>query len=71
MNEATIEVRINGEPTAVPRDATVAEVLQRSGVTTGRVAVELNGDVLPRALLHQRTLAPGDTIEIVRLVGGG
>lgn len=63
--------RINGkdEPSADGR--TVAKVLADLGWADGRVACELNGDILPRAQYAARTLCADDALEVVRFVGGG
>ncbi len=41
------------------------------GYQAERVAIELNGDILPRARYHECELKNGDQLEIVHFVGGG
>lgn len=63
-------VWINGEP----RDAagqTVAQCLAEMAGALGRVAVERNGEIVPRDRYTQTVLADGDRVEVVRFVGGG
>ena len=63
-------VKINGEETnAVGK--TVAEYLAESGYDLKRVAVELNGDILPKAQYDSTVLQGGDSVEVVSFVGGG
>ena len=63
-------VKINGKETnAVGK--TVAEYLSSSGYETKRVAVELNGDILPKAQYDSTVLHDGDSVEVVSFVGGG
>lgn len=62
---------LNGVNRETPPDTTVLALLETVGVLPGRVAVELNGDVLPRADFGRRTLSDGDRIELVQFVGGG
>lgn len=63
-------VKINGEEkNAVGK--TVSEYLSESGYDLKRVAVELNGDILPKAQYESVLLQNGDYMEIVSFVGGG
>jgi sulfur carrier protein len=64
-------VTLNGEARAVPDGVTVRGLLEHLELTAGPVAVEINRDVVPRALHASREVAPGDAIEIVHFVGGG
>lgn len=63
-------VKINGEPKNAEGN-TVAEVLAEMGLGDKRVAVELNESIVPRAKYSETFLESGDTLEIVRFVGGG
>ena len=49
----------------------VPDYLAEIGVTQTAIAVAHNGAVIPRARLDGVTLRDGDTLEIVRAVGGG
>jgi sulfur carrier protein len=72
MNQATaIEVEVNGELRRVPLGMTVHELLAEAGATSRRVAVERNGEIVPRSRHASTQLAPGDRIEVVVAVGGG
>src|SRR5436305_2499792 len=66
-----LTLSVNGESRSLPGTLTVAQLLEQLGYDRQRVAVEINGAVAPRALLAERTLADGDRLEIVTLVGGG
>lgn len=67
----TVTVLLNGHMHEVAAGTTISALLAELGVEPRRVAVELNLDLVPRAMHAQRRLAPGDRIEIVTLVGGG
>lgn len=71
ITASNISLSVNGEPRHVAAGATVAALLEVLEVTTRHVAVELNGQVVPRSAHASRALAPGDQLEIVTLVGGG
>lgn len=62
---------INGEAKDLPRAMTVAELVAHLGLGEGPVAVELNREIVPRAQHGSRTIAEGDVLEIVHMVGGG
>ncbi len=47
------------------------QLLEKLELRGGRIAVELNGEIVPRSSFHQCQLHNGDTIEIVKAIGGG
>lgn len=63
-------VKINGTELKVA-GRTVAEYLAANGFDVKRVAVELNGDILPKAQYDSTVLHDGDNVEVVSFVGGG
>ncbi|HCB96117.1 MAG TPA: thiamine biosynthesis protein ThiS [Ruminococcus sp.] len=63
-------VRINGENLDVVGKS-VAEYLNSSGYDLMRVAVELNGDIVPKAQYSDTIFKDGDSVEVVSFVGGG
>jgi sulfur carrier protein len=66
-----VNVVVNGEPLALEAALTVRALVERLGLGEGPVAVERNGEVVPRARHAEVELADGDVIEIVHFVGGG
>ena len=52
-------------------DNTVAEYLATTNYDRKRIAVERNGDIVPKARYDETMLCDGDSIEIVSFVGGG
>ena len=64
-------IKVNGESIENLTDKTVAEYLAESGYDIGRVAVELNGDILPKAQYDSTVLHDSDSVEVVSFVGGG
>ena len=67
-----MNVELNGAPVELPEGASVADALAASGAEGGRgVAVAVGGEVVPRAEWASRTLAEGESIEIVQAVQGG
>jgi sulfur carrier protein len=66
-----IHIHVNGEARTWRSGATVADLLQELDVRTERVAVELNLEILDRAMFDQRPLKDGDRVEILGFIGGG
>ena len=64
-------VVINGENREVPDGLTVEALLGHLGMMAGRVAIERNLDILPRARWSETQIQPNDSLEIVHFVGGG
>ena len=62
---------INGKEENVATPITVAELIESKGLRADRVAVELNGEIVPRTQRAQTQLKGTDTLEIVTFVQGG
>mgnify|MGYP002641485845 CR=1 FL=1 len=62
---------INGDAHDLPDGMTVSALLAHLGLDPQRLAVERNRDLVRRATFDDVTLADGDVLEIVTLVGGG
>ena len=65
-----ILVRVNGEELALAGQ-TLAEYLAGTDYDPQRIAVERNGDIVPKARYGETVLEDGDTLEVVSFVGGG
>ena len=62
---------LNGSPHRCNDSLTVADLVRELALHDKRVAVERNGDIVPRGLHEETRLAAGDKVEIVAAVGGG
>lgn len=65
-----MRIEVNGEPRQVEA-GTILALVQELGLNPGKVAVEHNLKIVPKSLHGETSLADGDRIEIVQLVGGG
>lgn len=65
-----MQIQLNGQPHPLTA-ATVAELLQAQGLAERRVAVEVNGEIVPRSAHATHALNDGDRVEIVHALGGG
>ena len=66
-----ISVFINGVVKELEQPVSVAELIQKMELGGKRIALERNGEIVPRSLFSQQLLADGDQLEIVIAVGGG
>ena len=66
-----MDIFLNGEPRSVPDPCPVAELLRAEGLAERRVAVEINGAIVPRGAHQHHLLQAGDQVEIVHALGGG
>jgi len=67
-----MKINVNGATTVLSEaSASVASLVERMALTGKRIAVELNGQIVPKSRYADTMLAEGDRIEIVGAVGGG
>lgn len=64
-------MKVNGEICTCEAEMTVQSLLEKRGHDQQRVAVEKNGQIVPRARFAEEMLHEDDVIEIVQFVGGG
>lgn len=63
-------VKINGENLELA-GKTVAEYLEETNYDRNRIAIERNGQIVPKAAYAETKLEDGDCLEVVSFVGGG
>ncbi len=66
-----ISLQVNGKQVELDQPTSLLDYLERLGVNPRTVAVEHNGEIIPRTSYTHITLREGDRVEIVRMVGGG
>ena len=66
-----LELKINGEARHFPDALSVGGLIDALGYTGKRIAVERNGEIVPKSQHATTQLASGDQLEIVVAVGGG
>ncbi len=62
---------INGELRQFPQELTVSALIEYLGYSGKRIAIERNGEIVPKSQHASTALAAGDQLEIVVAVGGG
>lgn len=68
---ASIEIVVNGDQHSLAPDSSAADLVALLHLGEQRIAMEINGEIVPRSTYPERLIHPGDRIEIVRAVGGG
>ncbi|MET0655483.1 MAG: sulfur carrier protein ThiS [Pseudoxanthomonas sp.] len=66
-----MEIQLNGRSRKIEADITLSDLLESEGLAGRRVAVEVNGEIVPRGLHAAQRLQAGDRVEIVHALGGG
>jgi sulfur carrier protein len=66
-----IQLVVNGEARSFSAPLSVAQLVESLDLTGKRIAVEKNGEIVPRSRHAETALADGDRLEIVVAVGGG
>lgn len=64
-------MKVNGEQMSLSEEKTVGRFLEEEGYNRLRVAVERNGEIVPKSQYDQIFLSEADELEIVSFVGGG
>ena len=66
-----ITVTINGERRELQQPLAFAELIETLGLSGKRIAIERNGEIVPRSRYDASHVSDGDRLEIVVAVGGG
>jgi len=66
-----IELSVNGQKQRFEPGTNIAQLIDAMALTGKRIAVERNGEIVPRSRHAETRLADGDQLEIVVAVGGG
>ena len=66
-----MDIELNGQTRTLEAGCTVAALLEIEGFGQRRVAVEVNGEIVPRGSHASHVLQAGDRVEIVHALGGG
>ena len=70
-NSNVISVIINGEARQFDVSISVSTLIEQMQLSSKRIALERNGEIVPRSQFSQHMLNEGDKLEIVVAVGGG
>jgi thiamine biosynthesis protein ThiS len=66
-----LSIVVNGSARTCGDGVTIADLIRDLALEGKRIAVERNGEIVPRSRHGDTQLSAGDRIEVVRAVGGG
>ena len=65
------KIQLNGKKITINKNMTISNVLVKYKLDNKKVAIELNGEILPKNKYNKKKLQENDKIEIVHFIGGG
>ena len=65
------EIILNGKTEPFPGPVSLSDFFQSKNLSSGKVAAELNGTIIPADKFNETILNSGDRLEVIRIVGGG
>tara|TARA_A100001011_G_scaffold187755_1_gene196287 strand:+ start:10125 stop:10328 length:204 start_codon:yes stop_codon:yes gene_type:complete len=65
------KIQLNGKKITFNKNMTISNVLIKYKLDNKKVAIELNGEILPKNKYNKKKLQDNDKIEIVHFIGGG
>lgn len=68
---SAMEILLNGQPKTLPDSLPLATLIDQLGFAGKRIAVERNGEIVPKSTYATVLLVSADRLEIVVAVGGG
>jgi thiamine biosynthesis protein ThiS len=68
---SNITIQLNGDPYVIEGDPRLTSLIEALKMKPGRIAVELNREVVPKADYAKVSLREGDELELINFVGGG
>lgn len=66
-----MNIIVNGENQHIKNDCTADDLVTLMGITSGRIAMEVNREIVPRSQYPEYLFKENDVVEIVHAVGGG
>jgi len=66
-----MKITVNGKSQLVEPSCTAAQLVELMGISSGRIAMEVNQEIVPRSTYEQYSFEDNDVVEIVHAVGGG
>ena len=66
-----IQLTINGQLKLFDSTLNVTQLVEHMKLENNRIAIECNGEIIPRSKFEEHILSEGDQLEIVIAVGGG
>jgi len=65
------KIQLNGKKVKIQRDLSIKDLIKKYRLKENKIAIELNGTILPKDHYKNKKVKNDDKIEIVQFIGGG
>ena len=65
------KIQLNGKKVKIQRDLSIKDLIKKYRLKENKIAIELNGAILPKDHYKNKKIKNNDKIEIVQFIGGG
>tara|TARA_B100002051_G_C16634013_1_gene584867 strand:- start:21 stop:224 length:204 start_codon:yes stop_codon:yes gene_type:complete len=65
------KIQLNGKKIKIYKDLNIKNLIKKYRLNEKKIAIELNGSILPKSHYGKKKLKDDDRIEIVQFIGGG
>ena len=65
------KIQLNGKKVKIQRNLSIKDLIKKYGLKENKIAIELNGTILPKDHYKNKKVKNNDKIEIVQFIGGG
>tara|TARA_B100002019_G_scaffold269618_1_gene262550 strand:- start:550 stop:753 length:204 start_codon:yes stop_codon:yes gene_type:complete len=65
------KIQLNGKKVVIKTNQSLFDLLEKYQLSNKRVAIELNGTIIPKNIFKKKFLKNNDNVEIVHFIGGG
>lgn len=66
-----MEIFLNGESFQITSEWTAEKLIEQLGLGEKKLALEVNGEIIPRSHFPKQRIQTGDRVEVIHAVGGG
>jgi sulfur carrier protein len=65
------KIQLNGKKVKIQRNLSIKDLMKKYRLKENKIAIELNGTILPKDHYKNKKVKNNDKIEIVQFIGGG
>ena len=65
------KIQLNGKTVKIQRNLSIKDLIKKFRLKEKKIAIELNGTILPKDHYKNKKVKNNDKIEIVQFIGGG
>jgi sulfur carrier protein len=65
------KIQLNGKKVKIQRNLSIKDLIKKYRLKENKIAIELNGTILPKGYYKNKKVKNNDKIEIVQFIGGG